>query len=316
MLVEACVVLAAACTGALGEVPEVPSQVAAGPRYWQIISTYIDPEGELGGGGRQYRPGASGRLRHYNFEKIRMLDAEALVLAARASIHFARREMGAVPEAEYQRQVEENFDLCLQYYPVLARENDDFEELVNVIRHLRGNEYFRTYLIRRTVPGLAPDSAFTAFFQEGLRVRRRIVLTELQTVFMYRDESPRVLEASMDALFKAVELALHDALAADPAVQAWESGEGRPFDPRVLAGPEAPALGGEAQAAYRKHMAEFDAIIRFLNKWTVPDNRREPDTREHARKHAERVCDAYALPARDELLALFESDAMPETPRG
>ena len=286
-------------------IPESPSMVSSGTRYWNVIETYLDPESEASRTLRQRRAMRGTVDRSYNFDKIRMLDASFLVLAARSSINRTRYEMRGSTEDVLERKFIENFDLCFQYYPLLADSDEDFEAILDAMRHLKGNKHFRTYLIRRTVPGLEAGSLFASYLQENLAPRRRELQTILQKLIMYREEDPMVASASLDVLVQLPRYDIQQALAADPAVAAWETEQGKPFNPALLRDEDAPSLAYETSNTCNSALRELSTLTRFLIERRNADRINSPYVRERIGDVIRRVCREFPLPDAEEILALL-----------
>jgi len=288
--------------------PPPPTASVSGTRYWSVIETYLSPEGTAARAARyRRRPGGSGD-RTFNFDKIRMLDASFLLLAARSSIHRTRSEMRGATEEELARKFVENFDLCLQYYPLQADSDEDFEDILNAIQHLRGSKYLRVYLIRRCTPGLASGSLFASYLQENLKPRRRELMTILQKNIMYKDEDPMVADACMDTLFQLSEGDIARALAADPAVAAFEKETGRTFTPLMLKEEGAPAVSHETRVICDAALREISGTARFLAMRRTPDKCNSPYVRRRMGEQIERVCGAYPLSDKADLMALIAEE--------
>ncbi len=303
-LVQSLVVLMLVANPATGSPEEASSVVSTGTRYWDVIETYLDPESRLfrSASSRGNRNRAGNRV--FIFDRIRMLDAPFLLLAARSSIHRTRYESRGATEAAISRKFIQNFDLCLQYYPLLADSDEDLEAILNAIRHLRGNKYFRTYLIRRCVPGLASDSLFALYLQENLAPRRRELKTILQKNLMYKDEDPLVAVTSMDALFQLPRNDIARALAADPAVQAYEKEKGRAFSLLLADEKDAPALSHKTRSLCDTALRDISGTARFLASRRSPEKCASPYVRNQIKAYVERACREYPLSDKKDLLAL------------
>lgn len=108
--------------------------------------------------------------RPYTYSSLRHLSTEDLVYGAVQGGMTARRELG--PDAaveEVAARAEANINRVMELFPMLAKDFNTGEVLLKRMVGTGRLDYFQLYLLKRSRPGFANDSLFSAFWREEVQ---------------------------------------------------------------------------------------------------------------------------------------------------
>lgn len=132
--------------------------------------------------------------RAFLFERLRDVEPEALI---RAAAYVAVRDQGAVAQGP---TVEDELAVVFEYYPLLARGDEDRARLYDAMLDNRQPAALRSFLIRAGVPEPGAPSAFCRYMRRGLEDGALDFQKSLMGRLTFPGEDPSVLESAVALL--------------------------------------------------------------------------------------------------------------------
>ncbi len=263
--------------------------------YWRHLNDILSAEAA-----KPQRDDRRMNVRHppprsFPFEALQHLTCRDLLRAAHEGIREARRASAGKPSAETDHQVEINVATALEYYPLLAANEEDFTPLLHHIENIATDPVMRVFLIRRCVPGLVPQSQLAIYLQEGVQRNRQEVQRLLLKLATDPTEYAAVQMAAMEVCYLFLYEEYRGVLAKDVAVIEWAAARNVPVTPRMLKAEDAPEPASVTQVGLDRigsYMQDFAAaLVRLLE----PGANRPPEVHEAVRTLARRMEQEFPL---------------------
>jgi len=246
----------------------------------------------------------------FPFDNLAHLRAKHLLRAANEGAAAARTAAWGRPEAEARGAAYVNIATALEYYPLLAAGDDDFMPLLYLMGNDREDPVLRLFLISRTVPGLAPPSLFSRYFQEQIGRMDPFKFREyLAKPASHPLEDPEVQVVAIQALYAFNVNNYTAILRRDPKIAAWARGVREPVTPSILLREDAPALSGDTAYLAADMNSHFASMARDLANHLKPGSNRPPAVRAVAREYLQRIYDEIPLEDRAAVKALLDAAA-------
>jgi len=281
--------------------------------YWKHVSEILQQEMQQ----MPQRPAANLRYpppRRFLFESLEHLRAEDLLRAAQEGMRAARRSMKDQSLDEVNREVEARIAMVLDFYPVLAADDEDRIRLLNVMSQSNEDPILRAFLVRRCMPGLADLSPLSDYLQK--RPTREIdeMMERLVTIGTDIAEQPAVQIVAIEASYQWLVREYTAALEKDPGVVKYANSAGVPITPAIMSRDDHPRLNSRTSirivqlARKAKEMAQG-----YAAQWS-PDRMRSPEVKRTVYRFIERIC--AEIPFEDSAAICDLLDKAPEVARG
>ena len=241
MLKVACLLLVG-LFAAKGTTVVAPAQTAQAPipkalvfkLYWSHVQAILRAEEA------RPKPNRDVQLRYppprkFAFDAFRHLSTKDLIIAAQQGVISAQKRSGRMTPQEENRQVAANIRDALEYYPLLAENDDDLVNLLHVIENPSSEPGMRIYLIERCATGMAPPNLLSMYLQDHLRTRQRKMQKILLEILSGgATVPPEVQLVAMEALYRFLHDQYMEVLLMDPAVKERAEQTGNAITPRFL----------------------------------------------------------------------------------
>ncbi len=247
--------------------------------YWDYVNRVLDT--------RRHPPAFDIRdsrsrypsTKEFPFNGFKHLRARDLLKAAQEGITVARRDCRGQSEEAILRQAIANVHLCLEYYPLLARDNDDMRRLFYELERPTTDPALRLFLLERFVPGFVSVSLFSQYLQDRLAQHSADARKFLRGLVDRYSDDPRVHGLAIRACYQRLLLDYQKALLKDSAVQEQVE-EGKPVPmPRALLGLPGLELGPAAEGRRRTLDRECGEFAELLDKYLAGGRWPEPVVR-------------------------------------
>ncbi|HEX73484.1 MAG TPA: hypothetical protein ENN65_09240 [Candidatus Hydrogenedentes bacterium] len=233
--------------------------------------------------------------RSFPFDALQHLTCRDLLRAAHEGIREARRGDARRSSEEIDLQVAVNVATALEYYPLLAAYEEDLIPLFHHIENVATDPVMRVFLIRRCVAGVAPQSLFSLYLQEGVQRNRQECRRFLLKLATDPLENPAVQIAAMEVCYEFLHEEFCEALAKDVAAIEWAAARNVPVTPLILKAEDAPNPASITQVGLDRvgsYMQDFAAaLVRLLD----PSANRPPEVHEAVRALARRMDQEFPL---------------------
>ena len=201
----------------LGGLATIVHSAPAAEPDWQIIQQLFQLDRILPPAGQEESPVFEPH--EYLFERFANMDAAVF----RNGLTFVLQKYPPPQDpadlSTYQQDMQYKLRVIFEYYPLAARERDDFDTLVDLIYHGREPDVLRVFLIRQLGPGLEPLSTFGTYMQSHALKDQEAFDKRLRELVQLPQDSAPVQVAAIDALLARTDeyytaLLARDALAA------------------------------------------------------------------------------------------------------
>ena len=235
------------------------------------------------------------RERPFLFDDLLALQPEALLQGVQYVLAKYPAPEDDAGQAHYTREMDERLHALFEYYPLLARDQEDMDRLLVAIEDARQLPVLRAFLIRRCAPGLAGPSALSVYIDGMLADRDRLDGALLKIV-ENQTENSGVQEVALVALGASIEIGYAGLLATDPMVREHVR-QGNP-EPRIRdlkASPEAVPLTRRTQVRLeRKNELLGRTAIQLAA--VARDPGRSPSLRRNAASIVSAIAREYPVP--------------------
>jgi Arc/MetJ family transcription regulator len=287
--------------------PAADAQPQIITNYWRYVSNILDREEAKA----NVPPPTARSLRYpptreFPFDALRDLTAKDLVRAAKEGLQQARQSNQGQPPDVVARAAEANMQRALEYFPVLAENDQALDLLLGPIAAEKDDPLLRIFLIRRCAPGLAPPSLFSLYFQDTVARNQGQVKDLLTQTVGRMTELAEVKLPAMDALYAYLEIGYQRVFEKDVALKEFAQAQGMPITPALLNAPGAPAASPETQASLTACERQSQEFIVLMRKQLEDDKTQSPDLQRRAREFLERISREFPLSNQETVKALLE----------
>lgn len=258
--------------------------------YWTHIQKILESE-DVRASRRTMRPSGEVLVRvTYPFDHLMHLKPKHLLRAAHEGVDAARTAAwGRSPEAA-QRQAYENVAMALEYYPLLAGNEQDVLDLLYAMSRHANDPVLRTFLVNRTVSGLAPDSLFARYLRDEVAT----MAPEKFRDYLYKpatapQEDPMVQMAAIRALYRYDYAYQGRVLMRAPEFQVYVRRNDLLPDPAMLLRPDAPEPSGDTARMMSTLETRWIDTAKDLAKHLDPERNRPAAVRSLVRETIGRI---------------------------
>ncbi|MFP4502540.1 MAG: hypothetical protein ACLFTT_16210 [Candidatus Hydrogenedentota bacterium] len=280
--------------------------------YWTHIQKILESE-DVRANRRTMRPSGEVLVRvSYPFDHLMHLKPKHLLRAAHEGVDAARTAAwGRSPEAAH-RQAYENVAMALEYYPLLAGNDQDVLDLLYAMARRANDPVLRTFLVNRTVSGLAPDSLFARYLRDEVTA----MAPQKFRNYLYKpatapDEDPMVQMAAIRALYRYDYAYQGRVLMLAPEFQVYARRHDLLPEPAMLLRPGAPEPSGDTARMMSTLETRWLDTAQDLAKHLEPERGRPAAVRALVRETLGRIRQEAPLEepaAIDDLLAQYPKD--------
>ncbi len=280
-------------------------------RYWTQINRIRDREATLRER-QENMPQSSSRLipKRYDHEGYAHLRPAFLLYAAREGAQHARKSLKGYPESEIERQIRENVDVALQYYPLVATESSHFQDLVDTMRDRKTDKILRLYLAEQLTSSIGAHSLLGLYMNEELHISSEDSIRLLRRLSVDSLEDARIQQAALHGLYNFIYQSIERQILRDEELQRYLLENGIPAKPIVLnSHTEAPRVE-ETQKILQDSQVYLEQLIEVYTSHLRPEANRPEVTRQISLEYIQRIYDEMPYLNRDNLIAILKQYSM------
>ncbi len=236
----------------------------------------------------------------YLFESFSQWDPEALRRAVQLFLGQQPPPADTDGQEAHSRELAAGLQKLLEYYPLTARTHGDFEAVRNWVFDPGQPPALRILLLQHAAPGLAPPSAFGAYFQGHLSYDDGTFEKRLLELIQLPQESKPVQRVAMDTQLARAREGYRRLLARDPQVVRDQGTGPVPTVAQLIDDPKAIPMTGRTTLLLERHNAAVGKWAASL-KGTADNPQREASVRAKAQATLETVLREFPIPNREAL---------------
>lgn len=271
---------------------------------WRILEKLLAQESA-----QPLPPGAGSDLpyppeRQFLFDEILALKPDALLrgVAYVAVRNPAPAQADAAALAAHARQVDEDLQAVLEYYPLIARSGEDFLKLTGLIASGKQPLALRRYLLKNCAPPLGQPGALCAYLRDHLADGAPTFQDSLLSLLQNPTEDS-ILQLHAAGLIEVlISDSFNGILAYSEEARAFAAQTGQPLDIRSeLLAPGSIPLEKADQVRVeqqRQRAGTAAAVLEMIAR----DGSREAALRQAAGATAIQLREAYPLPRPEDVL--------------
>jgi hypothetical protein len=272
--------------------------------YWRHILEIMDEqkvrEEQLRGTENMINPPP----KEYPFDAFAHLSARDLMRAVQEGIDAAKRENFRKPEAVVDQAIQQNILTALEYYPIVARDRNDFNPLMYALENSLENKSLRLFLIRRLTPGTVARSLFTDYLQERVAEDPGEVRRALGKITQRPSEDAAVFQAAMETLYSMYKNDLEGQLQQIEPVAALATDQ--TLTQALLAEGAMKSLPDDARIKVAQLGVVFNDLVKRMEAIIDPFAGFPPANRLAARSVLERIYNEIPLENRAQIRAVLD----------
>jgi len=299
----------------LAGIPRAP--LSPDPNYEKTIANYFVyvRESVQAAIAESSRPKTEGLPRTFPFEAIRQLRAEELLRGAFEGVRDARLRYARRSKEEADRYVTANVQLCLEYYPLVARGEEDLKRILRVVEDLNLDSTYRLFVLRRCVPDLAPRSLLSDYLVDGVRKLPQEMKRILSGLVESKLEDGPVQATAIEVLYRVSYEYYLKRFQKDPNVLALAKTREAPVTPRILIESKEVQLSRMTAMALQGITGQFADLANLCATHLDPSSNRPPEVKQAALGIIERVYNEIPVQDRAAVKALLDkyAPAAPES---
>ncbi len=236
----------------------------------------------------------------YRYESFSEWSPEALRRAVALFVERTTPPTDPTGQDAYSRELQQGLRKLLEYYPLVARTQGDFEQVRNWVFDPGRPAPLRVYLLEQATPNSTPTSAFAAYFQGHLNFDDGTFEKRLLELIQLPQESKPVQCAAMETQLARAREGYRLLLTRDPQI-AQHGENGAAVSPQqLIEDPKAIAMTRRTALLLARHSEAVGRWARSL-KGTADNPQREASVRAKARETLEAVLREFPIPNRDTL---------------
>lgn len=242
--------------------------------------------------------------RQFLFDEILALEPDALLrgVAYVTVRNPAPAQADAAALAAHARQVEEDLQAVLEYYPLIARSREDFLKLTELIASGKQPLALRRYLLRNCAPQTGQPGALCAYLRDHLADGAPTFQDILLSLLQNPTEDPTLQIQAAGLIEVLLSDSFNGILAHSKEARAFAAQTGQPLDIRSeLLAPGSIPLEKADQVRVeqqRQRAGTAAAVLEMIAR----DGSREEALRQDARETATRLRGSYPLPRPEDVL--------------
>lgn len=279
-------------------------EASEGLPVWRILEKLLAQEAE-----RPLRPGAGTELpyppeRRFLFDEMLALDPETLLRGVGyvAVRNPAPAQADEATLAAHARQVDEDLQAVLEYYPLIARSGEDFSRLTELIARGTQPLALRRYLLRNCAPPKGQPGALCAYLRDHLSDGAPPFQDTLVSLLQNPTEDPNLQRLAASLIDSLISASFNWILAHSDEARAFAARTGQPLDIRAeLLAPGSIPLEKADQVRVeqqRQRAGTAAAVLEMIAR----DGSREAALRQAASETATRLRETYPLPRPEDVL--------------
>lgn len=273
--------------------------------YWKHVSEILQREmdqiPQRPAGNLRYPP-----PRRFLFESLEHLQAEDLLRAAREGARAARRSMLNQPPDEVNREVETRIAMVLDFYPVLADDDEDRIRLLDVMSQSNEDAVLRAFLVKRSVPGLTNRSPLADYLQCRPSRELRETRDRLEKIGTDVAEQPAVQVLAIEASFQWLVREYTTALEKDAGVVKFAKSAGIPITPALMLRDDHPKPNTRTATWIAQLTKDAEKMAQgYAAQWS-PDRMRSLEVKRAVYRFIDRLCKEIPLENSAAMCALLE----------
>lgn len=237
----------------------------------------------------------------YFYESFTQWSPEALRRAVALWVERTTPPTDPADQDAYSQELQQGIQKLLEYYPLVARTQGDFEQVRNWVFDPGQPAPLRIYLLEQATPDTKPRSGFAAYYQGHLRFDEGTFENRLLELIQLPQESKPVQRAAMETQLARAREGYRLLLTRDPLI-AQSAANGPAVSPRpLIEDPKAIAMTPRTALLLTRHSEAVGRWARSL-KGTADNPQREASVRAKARETLEAVLREFPIPNRDMLV--------------
>jgi len=275
-----------------------------GPPAWRILEKLLAPDSL-----RPLPPGVGSDLpyppeRRFLFDEVLGLEPEALLrgVAYVAVRNPAPAQADEAALATRARQVDDDLEAVLEYYPLIARSGEDFSRLTAVVASGSQPLALRRYLLRNCAPPKGQPGALCAYLRDHLSDGAPTYQDTLLSILQNPTEDPTLQTQAASLMATLIADAFTAILARSETARTFAEKTGQPLDIRIeLSAPGSIPLEKEAQVRaeqQRQRAGTAAAVLEMIAR----DGGRDEALRQAAGEAATGLRATYPLPRPEDVL--------------
>ena len=264
-------------------------------------------------------PGAGSDLpfppeRQFLFDEILALEPDALL---RGVAYVAVRNPAPAPADEatlaaHARQVDEDLQAVLEYYPLIARSSEDFLKLTALIASGKQPLALRRYLLRNCAPPTGQPGALCAYLRDHLADGAPTFQDILLGLLQNPTEDPTLQLQAAGLIEVLISDSFNGILTHSEKARAFAAQSGQPLDIRteLLAPGSIPLEKADKVRVeqQRQRAGTAAAVLEMIAR----DGSRDEALRQAASETATRLRESYPLPRPEDVLSPPPPIPLPE----
>ncbi len=247
----------------------------------------------------------------FPFEAYRHLKAKDLLRAAREGVEEARRLNYGKPKEVVDHRCLSNVQFALEYYPLLARDVNDANALIEAMEQPNDDIVLRTFLLQSSAAG--PESASllsTYMFENFVKTESTYKSKLLKMIPSILDptDAPALAAESLYA-FLVQEYRMR--LKADPQITQFAKDAQKELVPMILREQGCPKPASRTSVYLKELDRDFDALLNVLKRVLDPKGNYTDARRSTARQIVSKIFKEIPLndAARQKAQLLLETAA-------
>ena len=281
---------------------------------WRILEKLLAQEAV-----QPLPPGAGSDLpfppeRQFLFDEILALEPDALL---RGVAYVAVRNPAPAPADEatlaaHARQVDEDLQAVLEYYPLIARSSEDFLKLTALIASGKQPLALRRYLLRNCAPPTGQPGALCAYLRDHLADGAPTFQDILLGLLQNPTEDPTLQLQAAGLIEVLISDSFNGILTHSEKARAFAAQSGQPLDIRteLLAPGSIPLEKADKVRVeqQRQRAGTAAAVLEMIAR----DGSRDEALRQAASETATRLRESYPLPRPEDVLSPPPPIPLPE----
>lgn len=281
---------------------------------WRILEKLLAQEAV-----QPLPPGAGSDLpyppeRRFLFDEILALKPDALLrgVAYVAVRNPAPAQADDATLAAHARQVDEDLQAVLEYYPLIARSNEDFLKLTALIASGKQPLALRHYLLRNCAPPTGQPGALCAYLRDHLADGAPTFQDILLGLLQNPTEDPTLRIQAAGLIEVLISDSFNGILTHSEKARAFAAQTGQPLDirPELIAPGSIPLEKADQVRVeqQRQRAGTAAAVLEMIAR----DGSRDEALRQAASETATRLRESYPLPRPEDVLSPPPPIPLPE----